>query len=221
MSATSSLPPGLTESPSSTATNTAAPSNPGSAPSSTLYLLTFLATLFVLLTVSCAIVLRSFLIRRRFRLQIQQQIALGLLPPEALGPKRNFGEKPKLWDVHLGSHDENDMEEYEGWEDVIPVAARIAHDPTLPSAETKDTPPTTDPPHAEESSHFMFRRHHRRPSVHSDAPSIANATSEDLTEGQDVQVAVMVTMPSQRHRNKDDLPEVLIGLSTVPIKGGS
>lgn len=99
----------------------------GSPPSSTLYLcvcpcvvhqsvmltdfhfvlrahsLTFLATLFVLLFVSCAIVLRSFIIRRRFRQQVEEQIAAGLLPPEAaygLG-KRDFGEKPKLWDVSV------------------------------------------------------------------------------------------------------------------------
>ena len=61
--------------------------------------LTFLATLFVLLFVSCAIVLRSFIIRRRFRMQVQEQIAAGLLPPEALNPRRDFGEKPALWDV--------------------------------------------------------------------------------------------------------------------------
>ena len=63
--------------------------------------LTFLATLFVLLFVSCAIVLRSFVLRRRFRQQLEEQIAAGILPPEALWNyrKRDFGEKPKLYDV--------------------------------------------------------------------------------------------------------------------------
>ncbi len=83
--------------------------------------LTFLATLFVLLFVSCAIVLRSFLIRRRYRLHIEQQIAAGILPADALDPrqKRDIGEKPKLWDVYVGPEDEKGLLEYEGWEDVL------------------------------------------------------------------------------------------------------
>lgn len=54
-----------------------------------------------MLFVSCGIVLRSFFIRRRFRQQVEEQIAAGLLPPEALGSRRDFGEKPKLWDVSI------------------------------------------------------------------------------------------------------------------------
>ena len=74
--------------------------------------LTFLATLFVLLFVSCAIVLRSFFLRRRLRRDIELQIAAGILPPEAaLHFHRgviDFGEKPKLWDVAI-THTPEDL----------------------------------------------------------------------------------------------------------------
>lgn len=67
---------------------------------------TFLATLFVLLAVSCAIVLRSFYLRRQLRRRYEAAIAAGLLPPNVLPghhaggrKKRDFGEKPKLYDA--------------------------------------------------------------------------------------------------------------------------
>ena len=69
--------------------------------------LTFLATLFVLLFICSAIIMRSYLQRRRLRLQIEAQIAAGLLPPEAaLARLRrhyqyDYGEKPKLWDCYI------------------------------------------------------------------------------------------------------------------------
>jgi hypothetical protein len=88
--------------------------------------LTFLATLFVLLFVSCAIVLRSFFIRRRYRRQLEQQIALGLLPPDALHPRTDFGEKPLLWDVYVGAEDEKPLLEYDGWDEVLVSVAPIA-----------------------------------------------------------------------------------------------
>ena len=69
--------------------------------------LTFLATLFVLLFICSAIILRSFLQRRRLRRQIEAQIAAGLLPPEAALQRLrrhyqyDYGEKPKLWDCYI------------------------------------------------------------------------------------------------------------------------
>lgn len=60
--------------------------------------ITFLATLFLLLFISCTIVLRSFIIRRRFQRQIDEALAAGIiLAPRAQGSrKRRYGHKPKF-----------------------------------------------------------------------------------------------------------------------------
>ena len=71
---------------------------------------TFLATLLVLLAISCAIVIRSLVIRRRFQRRVQEALAEGyVFPPDAgpgatpgfgfgVGGRRriDIGEKPKL-----------------------------------------------------------------------------------------------------------------------------
>jgi hypothetical protein len=65
---------------------------------------TFLSTLFLLLVVSTAIVLRSFLLRRRYRMGLQEQLDdLFRQPGGTPGASRrkNFGAKPKLWDTWI------------------------------------------------------------------------------------------------------------------------
>ncbi len=61
-------------------------------------LVTFLATLFLLLFVSAAIVLRSFLLRRRYHQRLDAAFAAGLfLAPRAQGSRRRrFGHRPAL-----------------------------------------------------------------------------------------------------------------------------
>ncbi|KAF5311669.1 hypothetical protein D9611_009406 [Ephemerocybe angulata] len=68
--------------------------------SSNLYLVTFLATLFLLLFVSCAIVLRSYLLRRRYQRQIEHALAHGIvLAPRTPGSrKKRFGTRPHLYE---------------------------------------------------------------------------------------------------------------------------
>jgi hypothetical protein len=65
---------------------------------------TFLATLFLLLFVSSAIILRSFILRRRFRRRIEEAILAGVIPPPQTGRvnrRRVIGEKPKLWEARV------------------------------------------------------------------------------------------------------------------------
>ncbi len=72
---------------------------------------TFLATLLLLLAVSCAIVARSLVVRRRFRRRVEEAIAAGLISPQqaAMGAgfggggmrKRDIGQKPTMWDSWL------------------------------------------------------------------------------------------------------------------------
>jgi hypothetical protein len=65
-----------------------------------------LSTLLLLLGVSAGIVLRSIILRRRFRRQVQDAIQVGILQPDGSLPgttpgKGPFGEKPKIWDVWM------------------------------------------------------------------------------------------------------------------------
>ncbi|TFK40562.1 hypothetical protein BDQ12DRAFT_679671 [Crucibulum laeve] len=91
----------------------------GGSSSSNLYLVTFLATLFLLLLVSCAIVLRSYVLRRRFQRRLDDAMAAGiLLAPRAQGSrKKRFGAKPKFFDAYLQHGGEK-------WSDMMPLAAQ-------------------------------------------------------------------------------------------------
>jgi len=94
---------------SATPTNTDSMENPaGGGSSSTLYLYTFLVTLILLLSVSIIIVGRSYLLRRRFRRQVEEALRNGhVLSPDAPGliglsnsiTSKLLGPPPKLWDV--------------------------------------------------------------------------------------------------------------------------
>lgn len=151
---------------SSTSSPTASQSNDGNGgPSSSLYLFTFLATLFLLLFVSSAIILRSFILRRRFRRRIEEAILAGVIPPPQTGRvsrRRVIGEKPKLWEarVYPASDDR--------WDAIIPVSAQSTMSGSCQHATTSEiggegrpaapvptplSPPTQDP----------SRPHYRRP----------------------------------------------------------
>ena len=61
--------------------------------------ITFLATLLVLLVVSCVVVLRSYVIRRRYPLHLDEAIAAGIIlaPRTQGGRRRRLAAKPKLF----------------------------------------------------------------------------------------------------------------------------
>ncbi|KAF6749856.1 hypothetical protein DFP72DRAFT_1173187 [Ephemerocybe angulata] len=68
---------------------------------------TFLATLVLLLSVSAAIVIRSFILRRRHRLMVEEAMRNGTWVPQEPGgrtPRRgvDLSKKPGMWDVYLG-----------------------------------------------------------------------------------------------------------------------
>lgn len=78
---------------------------------------TFLATLFLLLFVSSAIILRSFILRRRFRQRIEEAILAGVMVPNQPGGRvsrrRALGEKPKLWETRVFPADDD------GWDSIV------------------------------------------------------------------------------------------------------
>ncbi|KDR82759.1 hypothetical protein GALMADRAFT_220749 [Galerina marginata CBS 339.88] len=108
------------------------PDNRSPAASSNLYLVTFLATLFLLLFVSCAIVLRSYILRRRYQRRLDEAMAAGmLLAPRTQGSKRKrFGAKPKLFDAWLAGGGDT-------WDHIKPLSAQ----PVFVKRKYKDGPP--------------------------------------------------------------------------------
>lgn len=248
----------------STSTSTSSSSsinpNPGFNPtqSSTLYLFTFLATLLLLLAVSCAIVVRSFILRRRFRRRIEEAIAAGVLIPGALDDpslggtgrsrRRDFGEKPKLWEVwmddlghsdRIGGHSKRDsLGKSEGkWENIVPISAMML--PTGSTAanasagESDMSMPFVGQNHAN-FSNFFFRLFGSYPvSTRTATPARNHSASEDddtssaskeQTPDDDgrLQVAVLISMPnanSPSWGNHDSPKGKARGLSTSEETG--
>ena len=67
---------------------------------------TFLATLVLLLSVSGAIVIRSFILRRRHRRMVEEAIRNGTwvpTTPAARNSRVDLAKKPELWEAYLGS----------------------------------------------------------------------------------------------------------------------
>ncbi|KAF8608559.1 hypothetical protein BDV93DRAFT_518648 [Ceratobasidium sp. AG-I] len=128
---------------------------------STLYLFTFLTTLLLLLAVSCGIVIRSFVLRRRFHRRVEEAIAAGVLLPSqtgdiGMGPggtisvfRRHIGEKPKMWEVWIDERSPSDNHAMTAseWSKIQPVAVtRISDAPPNPKVEqTVDTPAPPPP----------------------------------------------------------------------------
>ncbi|EMD32688.1 hypothetical protein CERSUDRAFT_118451 [Gelatoporia subvermispora B] len=129
-------------SPSSSATNgndNFDPAAPALTSSASLYLYTFLATLLLLLSVSAAIILRSYVIRRRARAAIAEAIANGTyIPPPAVIAATQ--PKPVLSDVWIDTKmmleeerdekekmKEREMRIWQGgeWSRMMPVSATL------------------------------------------------------------------------------------------------
>lgn len=77
-------------------------------PFNQLIVYTFLATLVLLLSVSAAIVVRSYILRRRHRREIEEAIRNGTwIPPAApgrTGARVDLSKKPRMWDAYLDLH---------------------------------------------------------------------------------------------------------------------
>ncbi|OCB85094.1 hypothetical protein A7U60_g7719 [Sanghuangporus baumii] len=148
--------------------------NQGSfATTSSLYLFTFLATLLLLLAISCAIVIRSLVIRRRFQRRVQEALAEGYVFPPNAGPgatpglggfgaaaRRRFdvGEKPKMWDAHIAPPPPPDEPKEMKWENLMPVSVRVQSD-KLTGAGQQPAPPAARPTFLETASFGLVTGH--------------------------------------------------------------
>ena len=126
---------------------------------------TFLATLVLLLAVSGAIVVRSFILRRRHRRMVEEAIRNGtwIPPTPAVRPARvDLSKKPELWEAYLGDNgwqlgsfghgsgkelDKNWKFEYSrDWESIKPICASYYVAPLTSVPYSGSTPNLTSLP---------------------------------------------------------------------------
>jgi len=225
MSTTTSSPPG-TFSPPPVNTPPGGPPN-GQPKTSSLYLFTFLSTLFLLLVVSTAIVLRSFLLRRRYHMQLQEQLDDIFRPPRdtpGTSRRRNFGAKPKLWDtwVRLEDPQNNPVND---WADIKPLSVAYIPQETKPQAlpSTARRSPSQERRN-ERSTVFLaslFANPLPRHPFENDRPGDDSA-SPSAEISRRVQVSVIISMPTPNHRKppvsdsgEEEFPNVAIGFARL------
>jgi len=169
------VPPSSTTSAAESSSSSAGGGSTGGVPSiassASLYLYTFLATLVLLLSVSAAIVARSFVLRRRHRLMMEEAIRNGTWIPPAPGtgasrPRVDLSKKPVMWEAHLGGGERsaylhngrlvqpdvsstNSIDAEKDWESIKPIfAAYLSKGPTpapIPVPSASDLRPLDAP----------------------------------------------------------------------------
>ncbi|KAJ3716967.1 hypothetical protein C8R42DRAFT_778319 [Lentinula raphanica] len=217
---------------SSTETASSTSSGPSTTNQGNLYLFTFLSTLLVLLIISCSIVFRSFVLRRRYQRRLAEALAAGaVLTPRAPGShKKRFRTRPKFYETWL-----SDADKYSTWTDLMPVSVLTAKSKKKTREPESIRAPVDSRSEAilqrlfasyfiQRDSRFPFRRRRqvtifdtdstnppspRTPSSLGDPGSTpiqekGNPFSTPATQKTPVQVAVLVAMPSPRR------------LSTIP-----
>ncbi|KAG9026731.1 hypothetical protein FRB95_008537 [Tulasnella sp. JGI-2019a] len=122
----------------------------GGGGNNSLYLYTFLITLLILFGVSCGIVARSIVLRRRFRMQIQSAIDNGMALPARVAASRAakrglFGERPVMHEVWLDYGKEeasslhkvmdNEAEPWRGLKQPVSAVVLCPSDKPIPTGE--------------------------------------------------------------------------------------
>ncbi|KAI0714484.1 hypothetical protein C8Q72DRAFT_905007 [Fomitopsis betulina] len=203
--------------------------------SATLYLYTFLATLVLLLAVSAAIVIRSYLIRTRQRRLLNDAVRDGLLVPSTPGRAPfTFLRKPVLLDLYLASAPaekarrqsfRSEASTRAGWWNAVMVS-RISPRARSDTREAAPAPPTTPP-----STFARLRRNLRIASVDTavlPAPATAagprqpesvelSAIPLSVPPRRSLDVGFLIAMPAPpvSHHEAGDLPYVEFGIARV------
>lgn len=212
--------------------------------STTLYLFTFLATLFVLLLISASIIFRSFLIRRRFRRRVEDALAQGVfldLQPSALGlTSRYIGEKPS---VHEAWVEPDALQEKSQWQAIMPVTALLTHrvEPTAESQLPHESPHQQRPsflarfksnPATPDSHPATIIRDYTSPDdsvtvcvlismPHPDSPMRFKHSPEDLVKSQPINGKdPSLSVTTGRASDEEGVPNVVFGIAELPVLGG-
>ncbi|KAF8895399.1 hypothetical protein BD779DRAFT_1499310 [Infundibulicybe gibba] len=177
----------------------------GNPTTSNLYLVTFLATLFLLLFVSCAIVLRSFILRRRYQRYISGLVDDVVVTPRTQGSrKRRLGIRPKFHDAWIENGGPT-------WNDMMPLAA---------VKQTKHWPSPSPPPEPPIRFLTLLNRPPPAPQPTENPPPKVRHV---------VQVAVLVAMPVPNRSSSssidkkigaedEEIPEVALGVTRILYK---
>ncbi|KAI0354956.1 hypothetical protein OH77DRAFT_1521446 [Trametes cingulata] len=139
------------------ATNSQDPGPFNGPASSSLYLFTFLATLFLLLAISSAIIMRGIFLRRRFRRRLEEALAAGVLLSPTDDGSGGFGrgsggrrklKRPTLYDVSVLPPYFSTADPQDGkWERIMPVSASVSSErPGLDPLPTNESTHTVEPP---------------------------------------------------------------------------
>ncbi|KAF8827699.1 hypothetical protein F5051DRAFT_451119 [Lentinula edodes] len=236
----SSSSPSSTSSVSSSTETASTSQGPSTTSQGNLYLFTFLSTLLVLLIISCSIVFRSFVLRRRYQRRLAEALAVGaVLAPRVQGSrKKRFRTRPKFYDTWI-----SDAEKTSIWADLMPVSVL----PVKTKRKVKETEPikTQYETRTETllqrlfASHFLLRNSRpgsgsRTPTSDSDSSNPPSPGSSGLVVPQEkpyplstpspqknlVQVTVLVEMPSPRRLSaipsqEEQIPEVVFGVTRL------
>ncbi|KAH9854688.1 hypothetical protein C2E23DRAFT_61575 [Lenzites betulinus] len=207
---------------------------------SSLFRFTFLATLFLLLAISSAIIMRGIFLRRRFRRRIEEAIAAGvLLSPSDEGPG-GFGrsggrrklKRPVLFDVSVLPPYFSTANPQDGkWERTMPVVASVASEkPGLEPLPAADTPPPSHPrtnlASALERAGYLFPRarlHRATPPPPRNEPAppavpLSPEQNDPVLRAAEVQVTVLIAMPDP-HRTAYVPPRAAGVRLSDPAKG--
>ncbi|KII83034.1 hypothetical protein PLICRDRAFT_180801 [Plicaturopsis crispa FD-325 SS-3] len=181
--------------------STSAGNNPGGS-SSSLYLFTFLATVFLLLCISSSIILRAFVVRRRFRRRIEAALAAGVtLTPSQHAVVRDFGEKPRLFELEVGPT----RGEKACWDCIQPVSVQMVG---MHRKLTRQHPlPSAQHPYPSLFSRLLHRQASYEP----------HPEEQPLTE-ESLQVSVLIAMPGDE-TSAGEVPDVAMGVTQAPVNG--
>ncbi|KAF9234561.1 hypothetical protein BU15DRAFT_65619 [Melanogaster broomeanus] len=202
---------------------------------------TFLATLVVLLIISSSIVVRSLILRRRHQALVEEAIRAGTWTAQHQDPRsgrrrRDFGEKPKLWETWTHSIDDDSDCGSGGkgkWIDIMPLyAGYINQSPSSTASRQAPLPESAANAIERQSPPARFLRpFSRRPIPPSSQPVTASPIAAEVSSSPSssptrssspaARVAVLIAMPSpaQKHnRDEDGSPVVEIGVVEIGVK---
>ncbi|KAL7279961.1 hypothetical protein ACG7TL_006372 [Trametes sanguinea] len=208
---------------------------------------TFLATLFLLLAISSAIIMRGIFLRRRFRRRLEEAIAAGvLLSPTDDGPggsgrsPRRKLRRPVLYDVSVLPPFFSTSSPQDGrWEETMPVSASVtAEKPGLDPLPKSESTPSVNATrsgmhllraleHANLVLPRMRLRRARAPPARTEPPASDTPPSppipleqrDPVLRAAEVQVAVIIAMPNP-HRSAYVSPAVGVGAGVRLSDGG-
>ncbi|TCD64458.1 hypothetical protein EIP91_004062 [Steccherinum ochraceum] len=169
---------------------------------------TFLATLVLLIAISALVITRTFVLRRRQRLLIEEAIRNGTYVPPPTGQPKVKVEKPVLWDVYLeemvvgdggssaGDRNEKEKEEEGLWDEgmIQPVA--------VTKRSLTEPPPTLPLPTSQLSwaqrylpPIWSFRHHEPEPEKPTSPNPDLSSTDQIIDDESLLEVVCLVQMP--------------------------